>query len=31
VTFQMDNGGLSHEQLMRSIELIGSRVAPALR
>jgi probable LLM family oxidoreductase len=31
VTFQMDNGGLSHEQLMRSIELIGSKVAPALR
>lgn len=28
LTFQMDNAGLSHEQLMRSIELIGTRVAP---
>lgn len=28
VTFQMDNAGLSHEQLMRSIELIGREVAP---
>ena len=28
VTFQMDNAGLSHQQLLRSIELIGSRVAP---
>ncbi len=27
-TFQMDNAGLSHEQLMRSIELIGSKVIP---
>ncbi len=27
-TFQMDNAGLSHEQLLRSIELIGSQVAP---
>lgn len=26
-TFQMDNAGLSHEQLMRSIELIGTQVA----
>jgi probable LLM family oxidoreductase len=28
VTFQMDNAGLSHVQLLRAIELIGSRVAP---
>lgn len=28
VTFQMDNAGLSHEKLLRSIELIGTRVAP---
>jgi alkanesulfonate monooxygenase SsuD/methylene tetrahydromethanopterin reductase-like flavin-dependent oxidoreductase (luciferase family) len=28
VAFQMDNAGLSHEKLLRSIELIGSRVAP---
>ncbi len=27
-TFQMDNAGLPHEKLLRSIELIGSRVAP---
>ena len=27
-TFQMDNAGLSHEQLMESIELIGKNVAP---
>lgn len=27
-TFQMDNAGLSHEKLMRSIELIGKEVAP---
>jgi probable LLM family oxidoreductase len=27
-TFQMDNAALSHERLMRSIELIGSKVAP---
>ncbi|MBP9789780.1 MAG: LLM class flavin-dependent oxidoreductase [Bacteroidia bacterium] len=27
-TFQMDNAKLSHEKLMRSIELIGSKVAP---
>ena len=31
VTFQMDNAGLSHEKLMRSIELIGNDVAPALK
>ncbi len=28
VTFQMDNAGLSHEKLLRSIELIGTKVAP---
>ncbi len=28
VAFQMDNAGLSHSKLMRSIDLIGSRVAP---
>ena len=27
-TFQMDNAGLSHDQLMRSIELIGKEVSP---
>ena len=27
-TFQMDNAGLSHEQLMASIALIGKKVAP---
>jgi probable LLM family oxidoreductase len=27
-TFQMDNAGLSHAQLLKSIELIGTRVAP---
>lgn len=27
-TFQMDNAGLTHEQLMRSIELIGEKVIP---
>jgi alkanesulfonate monooxygenase SsuD/methylene tetrahydromethanopterin reductase-like flavin-dependent oxidoreductase (luciferase family) len=26
-TFQMDNAGLSHEQLMQAIERIGTRVA----
>ncbi len=30
VTFQMDVANLSHEQLMRSIELIGTRVKPIL-
>ena len=29
-TFQMDNAGLSHEQLMRSIELIGTKVIPRI-
>ena len=28
LTFQMDNAGLSHEKLMESIELIGSKVIP---
>lgn len=28
LTFQMDNAGLSHEQLMTSIELIGRKVIP---
>lgn len=28
LTFQMDNAGLSHEQLMHSIELIGKKVIP---
>jgi probable LLM family oxidoreductase len=28
LTFQMDNAGLSHEQLMQSIELIGTKVKP---
>ena len=28
LTFQMDNAGLSHEKLLRSIELIGKKVAP---
>lgn len=31
VTFQMDPGSLSHEKLMRAIDLLGKRVAPALR
>jgi alkanesulfonate monooxygenase SsuD/methylene tetrahydromethanopterin reductase-like flavin-dependent oxidoreductase (luciferase family) len=31
LTFQMDNAGLSHQQLMRSIELIGTRVAPLVK
>ncbi len=29
-TFQMDNAGLSHKQLLRSIELIGKRVLPII-
>jgi alkanesulfonate monooxygenase SsuD/methylene tetrahydromethanopterin reductase-like flavin-dependent oxidoreductase (luciferase family) len=28
VTFQMDAANLPHDKLMRSIELIGKRVAP---
>ncbi|MGF7216626.1 putative LLM family oxidoreductase [Spirosoma lacussanchae] len=31
VTFQMDNAGLSHQQLMNAIDLIGTRVSPLLR
>jgi len=30
-TFQMDNAGLTHAQLMKSIELIGTKVIPLLR
>jgi probable LLM family oxidoreductase len=30
-TFQMDNAGLSHDQLLRSIELIGTSVIPQLK
>lgn len=30
-TFQMDNAGLNHTQLLSSIELIGSRVLPLLK
>jgi probable LLM family oxidoreductase len=29
-TFQMDNAGLSHQQLMSSIELIGKKVMPLI-
>jgi alkanesulfonate monooxygenase SsuD/methylene tetrahydromethanopterin reductase-like flavin-dependent oxidoreductase (luciferase family) len=28
VTFQMDNAGLTHAQMMKSIELIGTKVIP---
>ncbi|MFZ0894802.1 MAG: LLM class flavin-dependent oxidoreductase [Candidatus Nitrosopolaris sp.] len=31
VTFQMDPGSLSHEKMMHAIDLLGKRVAPALR
>jgi probable LLM family oxidoreductase len=31
VTFQMDPGSLSQEKMMQAIELLGKRVAPALR
>ena len=31
LTFQMSVAGLSHEKMMASIELLGTRVAPALR
>jgi probable LLM family oxidoreductase len=31
VTFQMNASGLPHEKLMRSIELLGTRVAPVVR
>lgn len=30
-TFQMDNAGLTHSQLMSSIQLIGSRVMPIVK
>ena len=30
VTFQMDNADLTHEKLLKSIELIGTHVAPLL-
>ncbi len=30
-TFQMDNAGLTHAQLMQSIELIGTKVIPLIR
>lgn len=30
-TFQMDNAGLTHTQLMNAIELIGSKVIPLIR
>ncbi|GAB3999149.1 LLM class flavin-dependent oxidoreductase [Spirosoma daeguense] len=30
-TFQMDNAGLTHAQLMKSIELIGTKVIPLLK
>lgn len=31
ITFQMNAASLSHEKMMRAIELIGTRVAPAVR
>lgn len=30
-TFQMDNAGLSHQQLLQSIELIGTKVIPLVK
>jgi probable LLM family oxidoreductase len=30
-TFQMDNAGLTHQQLLNSIELIGSKVIPRIK
>ncbi|MFC5538980.1 LLM class flavin-dependent oxidoreductase [Rhodocytophaga aerolata] len=30
-TFQMDNAGLSHQQLLQSIELIGTKVIPHIK
>lgn len=30
-TFQMDNAGLTHQQLLSSIELIGTKVIPLLK
>lgn len=31
MTFNMDNPGMTHEKMMRSIELLGTRVAPLVR
>ena len=31
VTFQMNAASLAHEKIMRAIDLIGTRVIPALR
>jgi alkanesulfonate monooxygenase SsuD/methylene tetrahydromethanopterin reductase-like flavin-dependent oxidoreductase (luciferase family) len=31
ITFQMNAASLPHEKLMRAIDLLGTRVAPALR
>lgn len=31
LTFQMDNAGLSHEQLKNAIELIGTKVSPIVK
>jgi len=31
LTFQMDNAGLSHQQLLKSIELIGNEVIPMVK
>jgi alkanesulfonate monooxygenase SsuD/methylene tetrahydromethanopterin reductase-like flavin-dependent oxidoreductase (luciferase family) len=30
-TFQMDNEGLTHEQLMSSIKLIGTKLIPLMK
>lgn len=30
-TFQMDNAGLTHEQLLNSINIIGNQVIPLIR
>lgn len=30
LTFQMDNAGISHEKLMKSIEIIGQKVSPLI-
>ena len=29
-TFQMDNTGLTQEQVLKAIELIGDRISPAI-
>lgn len=31
LTFNMDNPGMTHEKMLRSIELLGTRVAPLVR